>query len=108
MRNEKGQFIKGNRPWTKDKKFPEKSGKNHFAWKGQKASYNAIHHWIQRQLGTPKQCEKCGKNNLSGKFINWANKSGKYIRNINDWIRLCRKCHHKFDNISIKMWKVRL
>ena len=27
----------------------------------------------------------------------WANVSGKYLRDISDWIQLCVKCHKQFD-----------
>lgn len=32
-------FSKGNTPWNKDKKRPEMTGENHFAWKGGKDAY---------------------------------------------------------------------
>ena len=72
-------------------------GKRHYAWKGNVVSYRGLHYWIYRKLGSPKKCEKCLKNNLIGRQIQWANKSGKYKRNLKDWIRLCRKCHSKYD-----------
>jgi len=34
---------------------------------------------------------------LTGKKIHWANKSGEYLRDKDDWIRLCCKCHKKYD-----------
>ena len=69
-------------------------GKNHFNWK-QKPSYNAIHRWIERQLGKPKNCSRCGT--VTAKKYEWANISKKYKREINDWIRLCTRCHQLED-----------
>lgn len=67
------------------------------AWKGDKVGYRALHYWVERMLGKPATCEHCEKTNLSGKFIQWANKSGEYKRETTDWIRLCGKCHSKYD-----------
>jgi hypothetical protein len=73
------------------------TGNEHPFWKGEDVSYSGIHHWIARKLGKPSICEHCGKNGLSSKKIHWANKSGMYLRNTTDWIRLCAKCHKKYD-----------
>lgn len=66
-------------------------------WKGDKVGYFGLHAWIRRNYGTPKKCEHCGKDNLQGRAIHWANKTGKYLRERNDWIRLCTACHGKYD-----------
>ncbi len=34
------------------------------------------------------------------KRYEWSNKSGKYLRNVIDWQRLCIKCHRKYDKIN--------
>lgn len=69
----------------------------HWNWKGGKAKYGAIHMWINRQLGKPDKCEHCSKKGLKGRAIHWANINHKYRRNLNDWIRLCMKCHIAYD-----------
>ena len=61
-------------------------------WKGREITYMGLHTWIKRKYHLPKVCEKCGK-----KKPEWANKSGKYLRDRNDWIPLCRSCHMKYD-----------
>lgn len=66
-------------------------------WKGEHASYSAKHHWIKRHRGSPNFCEHCKKSNLRRRQYHWANISGKYFRELSDWIRLCIKCHLKFD-----------
>lgn len=78
----------------------KRSGEKSGVWKGGKVGYNALHSWVARQLGKPKLCEFC--KTINAKRFDWANKSGKYLRNITDWIRLCRKCHSKFDRDIIK------
>lgn len=69
-------------------------GENSSVWKGNKVGYYALHMWVYREKGRPKKCEFCG----SGNNLAWANKSQLYKREIDDWIRLCRKCHYKYDN----------
>jgi len=67
---------------------------------GGKTKYRNLHYWVEKKLGKPTKCEHCGKDGLSGQKIHWANKSGKYEKNINDWIRLCAKCHFCKDKRS--------
>jgi hypothetical protein len=72
-------------------------GKNNYLWKGDDVGYGGLHHWIERSLGKPTKCEHCGKGGLTGRQIHWANKDHKYKRNLIDWLRLCAKCHKKYD-----------
>lgn len=69
-----------------------------YKWKGDKVGYGALHSWVRRKLGKPNFCEHCGNRNLKNRQYHWANKSGKYLRRLSDWIRLCVKCHKKYDN----------
>lgn len=72
-------------------------GEAHSAWKGAAVSYSGIHKWVNRNFGRPDTCEHCATGGLSGRNINWANISGEYKRDRNDWLRLCRSCHTKYD-----------
>lgn len=67
-------------------------------WKGDKVQYRGLHNWIERKCGKPTKCEHCGKDGLTGHKIHWANKSGKYLRKLSDWLRLCAKCHKQYDH----------
>ncbi len=93
---------RGQISWNKGKKLPQNSGENNINWKGDVVGYRSLHTWVIRHLGQPDKCEDCGKDNLSGHLIHWANISGKYKRNLTDWKRLCVKCHSKFDKKIIK------
>ena len=94
-------YIKDQLPkMLKDRNFTDS---NHPLWKGEAVGYNALHHWIRRKLGKPGICEHCGKSGLTGKYIHWANKSQKYLRDINDWIRLCTKCHKAYDKDKVRL-----
>ena len=51
-------------------------------------------------------CENCGKlgRTVKGKWsIQLANRSHKYLRDIKDWIGLCRKCHYWHD-VETQRW----
>lgn len=65
-------------------------------WAGDKIQYRGIHNWIVRLLGKPNKCVDCGKIGY-GHHMHWANISGRYLRDIEDWMRLCAMCHSKFD-----------
>lgn len=75
-------------------------GKNHWNWKGDDVGYGGLHDWVEDQLGKPTKCEYCGKDGLTGRKIGWANKSGEYLRDLSDWLRLCVSCHREYDHIS--------
>ena len=70
----------------------------HPLWVGNEVSYRALHSWVIRKKGQPDICEHCKKTRLTGRKIHWANKSGKYLRQLTDWLRLCVKCHRAYDN----------
>lgn len=69
-------------------------------WKGNKIKYSGLHKWVYRKLGKPNKCVHCGKEELNSKRINWANIDHKYCRVVEDWIRLCTKCHKKYDKVN--------
>lgn len=81
------------------------TGKNHHAWK-EKPSYIALHVWVGRKYGNPSHCARCGiegkrvirKDGRTRWTIQWANKSGEYRRNIDDFVGLCQKCHFYNDH----------
>ena len=81
-----------------------KKGQDSPNWMGNKPSYAALHIRIKKVLGKPKLCKHC--KTTTAKLYDWASKSRKYTNDIKDWIRLCRKCHVKYDEkYKIKKWK---
>ena len=66
---------------------------NHGMWKGDKAGYSAIHYWVQRYKPKSEVCEICGE---SGK-LELSNKTGKIIRDIDNFQYVHHKCHKKYD-----------
>jgi hypothetical protein len=76
-------------------KLNRPTGEKSWAWKGDKVGKEALHNWVQKNLGKPNKCEDCGT--VEAKKFEWANISQKYKRDLKDWKRLCTKCHVKFD-----------
>lgn len=70
--------------------------KRYVKFSGTKTAYRMLHLWVERQLGKPKFCVECGKNDPAKRY-DWANISGDYKKDTNDWQRMCRQCHTKMD-----------
>lgn len=89
----KGGFI-GNRPHNVGYRL---RGTDSPTWKDNKVSYRRLHKWVEFSLGKPNTCECCHKSFENNHYIHWANKSHEYKRSLDDWMRLCAKCHTKYD-----------
>ncbi len=98
---------KGN--WT-DKKRLHMTGKKHWNYK-EKPLYGTIHDWVGYHYGKANKCENpdCtypridSKNRLllKPRMFVWANITGTYKRDINDWRQLCQSCNLIHDRIFI-------
>jgi len=99
----KGKYTKENH-WSYGKKLSEEhkqkisnsalKGSKHHNWAGNEVSYTALHDWVRRRLFKPEFCMLC---EIKSPF-ELANISGKYKRDLTDWLWLCSKCHRIFDN----------
>ncbi len=87
--SKKGHFVSDKQ---REKLRMKRFGENNPNWKGKNITYSGIHTWIRRKLKKEK-CYFCG----SQKNLDYANKSGEYKRDMNDWLCLCRSCHMKYD-----------
>lgn len=87
---------KKHKPETIAKMKLAQVGTKHWKWGGKNICYTAIHKWVQRHKGVPKFCVHCGTTDPKMTY-EWANVSRKYLRDLNDFIRLCTPCHKKFD-----------
>lgn len=93
-----GQFKKGeHKSIGTEFKTGQNKGKDNTNWKGDDVSYFGLHTWVQRTLGKAKECVACGTD--KGR-IEWANRSYHYLRDIDDWIPLCKKCHCQYDKYN--------
>lgn len=58
-------------------------------------NYAVLHARIRERYGAASECENCG-DTTSTKF-EWANISGEYRIDREDWARLCCRCHRRYD-----------
>ena len=91
-------YMAGDKHWSFGKRRNDLLSENHPNWKGDKASYSAIHHWLKSHLGKPKYCS-VDLTHKSTRYV-WANISGEYKREVSDYRQLCTKCNLN-DGISI-------
>ena len=98
-------FTNGHKPWHKGKTgvYSDKTlalmskakvGTIPGNYKGEDVSYAALHHWVTRKLGRPLKCEHCSTND---RVLHWANVSGEYLRQLDDYMGLCVPCHSRYD-----------
>ena len=76
-------------------------GKENPQWKGNKVGYKSLHMYIRTHKPKPEFCEDCKKKTP----YDVTNKSGKYKRDLSDWLWLCRSCHMKKDKRLEKLHK---
>lgn len=100
-KGKKGTYHTGFAYWkgkTFTKEHAEKISRwheeNKMFWKGDFAGYAAMHKWVEKLKGKPNKCELCGK---TGDRFQWANVDHQYKRKLEDYIRMCPKCHCKYD-----------
>lgn len=74
-------------------------------WKGDKAGYDAIHRWLRNNKERTGECEFCAKTPPPAKdgraSTHFANISGEYRRDIDDYLELCVSCHKTFDHLRM-------
>lgn len=58
--------------------------------------YVAIHIWLETNYPKKGKCKRCGT--TKSKRTEYANISGKYLRDIEDYVELCTSCHRIMDN----------
>ena len=104
----KSAFQKGYTPWNKGSVGLMKPNKTSFSegdnadekhckWEGDDVGYSALHKWIGRKKGYPSKCEYCKFTSDNGRQFHWANLSGEYLRDVDDFARLCVTCHKLMD-----------
>lgn len=72
-----------------------KIGENSVRWKGNNATYSAIHNWVRKMKGSASNHKcKCSK-----QAREWANIDHEYSRDLEDYAAMCVSCHKKFDLI---------
>lgn len=87
----------------KGKPQPANQNEKHGGWKGDKVSYSGLHRWLQRHFKR-EQCECCGVRKEATYRLEFANKSGKYLRDIADYYVMCTRCHRQLDVMGQCTW----
>lgn len=82
-------------------KMKSNTGDKKNSWKGDNVGYSGLHKWVTKHLGQPKYCAYC-QTTIAKKY-QWANISHAYKRDLDDWIRLCVKCHMAYDRGKITL-----
>lgn len=75
------------------------------AWKGEEMGYDGIHKWARKHAGIPKECSECGKPKTTPNSIQWASKNHSYMRDLNEWVKLCVSCHRLYDYGKLQLTK---
>lgn len=89
-------WNKGIKSWVKPwlgKKRPNMVGEKNKEWKGNNVGYQALHDWVKKRFKKPDFCPQCH----SSKYIQLANISFEYKRDLSDWMYLCASCHRYYD-----------
>lgn len=101
-----GSFKKGQEPlrgmlgktaWNKGIPHVAISKEKSYRWKPEGVGYRGIHARIQTLLGKASFCSFDSKHEATR--FHWANISGKYLYDAEDWVSLCPKCHKQYDMI---------
>lgn len=99
-----GGIVCSRECYYKHQKATRPKEEKSWAWKGDSVGRSALHNWVERHKGKPRKCEHCGT--TEAKQYDWANISQKYKRELDDFKRLCRSCHAKYDYPTrSKKWK---
>lgn len=80
-------------PETRAKFSAMHSGEKSNHWLGENVGIAGVHFWVKRRKPKPLLCERCHQEPPR----DLANISGKYLRDVNDFEWLCRRCHMKSD-----------
>ena len=65
----------------------------HPNWKGDEVGYMALHQWVYARKERTGICQQCGAEGVT----EFANVSGEYRRDVEDFIELCVPCHRRYD-----------
>lgn len=58
------------------------------------SEYSKVHAWMKRNFERPEACDLCGE---KANRYDWANLTGEYRYDRQDWANLCKPCHAAYD-----------
>lgn len=74
------------------------SGSEHYAWKGDKAKYQALHNRVMRARGRADSCELRAEMGCESTKYEWAHVHGTDPGDPANYRKLCKSCHVGYDN----------
>lgn len=79
-----------------------RTGPHHHNWKGDAVGYRSLHEWVARHKKKAGVCSSCGTvvGTARKTGTEWANRSGHYLRDLDDFIELCVPCHRARDRAA--------
>jgi len=79
-----------------------RTGARHHKWKGDAVGYRGLHDWVARHKKKTGVCTSCGEEVGTARKTGteWANVSGSYRRDLDDFVELCIPCHRARDSAS--------
>lgn len=95
-----GQVLKPQSTEHKRKLAETQTGEASYAWQGDEIGYNGLHKWVARHKERTSVCTHCGTHGRT----HFANVSGDYLRDVDDFIELCVRCHTEFDGKAVE-WR---
>lgn len=92
-------FDPPDQPTSKDWDSPVAKSSKSPRWKGESASKSSKHQYLIKHFGQPRICESPTCDGKTEKrWFDWALKRGRtYSHNREDYLRLCRACHRRYD-----------
>ena len=81
----------------------QRTGARTHNWKGDAVGYGALHAWVARHKKKTGVCSDCGNEvgTTRGTGTEWANVSGRYLRDLEDFVELCIPCHRTRDRAAL-------
>src|SRR5262245_29698370 len=91
VRREAGMPALGTPESTENRRRARKAtGTEHGNWKGDEVGYFGLHAWVYRHKTKTGRCSECGDRPETR--TDWANVSGEYRRDLDDFVELCVPC----------------
>jgi hypothetical protein len=72
----------------------QQEGAEHPRWLGDEIGYHNLHQWVSQHKTKTGKCSTCSHRG----YTEWANISGVYLRDLDDYVEMCKLCHAEFDN----------
>lgn len=78
-----------------DGRLQPRLGEDNPSWKGDEASYSALHFWLERHYPKAGRCEECERDGRTQ--YAFLLHPAPHTRNRDDYAELCEPCHRKLD-----------